>query len=301
MKPYFLCALHPSQSLAFRGTAEGDVGWVDWHARRELQHWSTGQKGLSAVALDPGSALSATLGFEGVKVWENGRELGAYPVEGSNLVFAGGLLWVGRKGGLVGLDPRTGAQRFELLEEKFQNLAVLAAQGDVLVWTAMAGSEMVVVDAAAGSIRNRIELVGEVYALAIHPDGARVAASVTGGGNTVMHGVQIFKLETGMFERKFSVPFQSLALAISPDGSWVVTGDSMGAQLWDYAKGGPERRFAVRETAAIEGFGAVERPRAGLVTAVRFDGDHLISDGHELAVWDLASGDRLWALEATSV
>lgn len=299
MKPYFLCALHPTEPRSFRGSEEGDVGWVNWHERKVVERWSTGQKGLSAVALDPESGLSATLGFEGVKVWEGSQLVGSYPVEGSNLAFAGGLLWVGRKGALVGLDPRTGEQRHELLEEKLQNLAVFAVHGETLIWSAMAASEMLVVQ--GGQIKNRIECVGEIYALAVHPDGTRVAASLTGGGNTVMHSVQIWKLDTGMFERKFSVPFQSMALAISPDGSWVVTGDSMGAQLWDYAQGGPERRFAVRETAAIEGFGKVERPKAGLVTAVRFDGEQLVTDGHELALWNMASGERMWALEVTGV
>lgn len=301
MKPYFLCALHPTLPRSFRGTPEGDVGWVDWSERKVVEHWSTGQKGLSAVAVDPAGGRTATLGFEGVKVWEGAREVGSYPVEGSNLAFAGGLLWVGRKGALVGLDPSSGAVRHELLEEKFQNLSVLAVHENILAWTSMAAAEIVIVDAATGQIKNRIESVGELYALTIHPDGARVAASVTGGGNTVMHGVQVWKLETGLYERKFSVPFQAMALVISPDGAWVATGDSMGAQLWDYARGGPERRFAVRETAAIEGFGKVERPRAGLVTAMRFDGEQLVTDGHELALWELATGERLWALEVTGV
>lgn len=299
MKPYFLCALHPTQPRSFRGSQEGDVGWVDWRERRVVEHWSTGQKGLSAVAIEAESGRTATLGFEGVKVWDGQKQVGSYPVEGSNLAFAGGLLWVGRKGALVGLDPATGEKRHELLEEKFQNLALFAVHGEVLLWSSMAAADILVVQ--NGQIKNRIESVGEVYALAVHPDGTRVAASITGGGNTVMHGVQIWKLETGMFERKFSVPFQAMALAISPDGSWVVTGDSMGAQLWDYAQGGPERRFALRETAAIEGFGKVERPRAGLVTAVRFDGEQLVTDGHELAVWEVATGERVWALEVTGV
>jgi hypothetical protein len=299
MKPYFLCALHPTQPRSFRGSEEGDVGWVDWSERRVVEHWSTGQKGLSAVAIDPSSGLSATLGFEGVKVWEGQKLIGSYPVEGSNLAFAGGHLWVGRKGAIVGLDPATGEQRHELLEEKFQNLTLFAVHGETLVWSSMAASDILIVQ--GGQIKNRIESVGEVYALAVYPDGARVAASITGGGNTVMHGVQIWKLETGLFERKFSVPFQSMAVAISPDGSWVATGDSMGAQLWDYAQGAPERRFALRETAAIEGFGQVERPRAGLVTAVRFDGEHLVTDGHELALWEVSSGERVWALEVTGV
>lgn len=301
MKPYFLCALHPSRPLSLRGTSEGDVGWVDWSERKVASHWSTGQKGLSAVALEPTSQRCATLGTGLVKVWEGQRELGAYPIEGTNLAFAGGLLWVGRPGSLVGLEPATGEVRHELLEEKFSNLSLFAVHENTLAWSGMGAADVLVVDASNGTIKNRIESVGEIFALAIHPDGQRLAASLTGSGNTVMHAVQIWKLETGLYERKFSIPFQAMSLAISPDGSWVVTGDSMGAQLWDYARGGPERRFAMRETAAVEGLGRIERPKAGLVTAVRFDGEQLITDGQELAVWDLTGGERLWALEVTGV
>ncbi|GMU55748.1 MAG: hypothetical protein AMXMBFR33_48940 [Candidatus Xenobia bacterium] len=301
MKPYFLCALHPSRPLSLRGTAEGDVGWVDWNERKVVAHWSTGQAGLSAVALEPSSQRCATLGKGLVKVWDDQREVGAYPIEGTNLAFAAGLLWVGRPGALVALDPSTGEVRHELLEEKFSNLSLFAVHDKTLAWSSMAAAEVLVVDASTGSIKNRIESVGEIFALAIHPDGQRLAASLTGSGNTVMHAVQIWKLETGLHERKFSIPFQAMSLAISPDGSWVVTGDAMGAQLWDYARGGPERRFALRETAAVEGLGRIERPRAGLVTAVRFDGEQLVTDGHELAVWGLSSGEREWALEVTGV
>jgi hypothetical protein len=288
MKPYFLCALHPTKPLSLRATPEGEIRLVDWHERRVVDHWSAGP----TVAVTHG----ATLHSDAVKV-HNGP---SFPFQqGTNLIQAGDLLWVGRPGSLTALDPATGAVKHELLEDKFQNPALLAAHDDTLAWSAMGASEILVIQ--NGQIKTRIESVGEVYALAIHPDGARLAASVTGAGNTVMQAVQIFKLESGLPERKFSIPFQALAVAISPDGSWVVTGDSMGAQLWDYARGGPERRFALRETAAIEGLGQVERPRAGLVTAVRFDGEHVVTDGHELAVWSLATGERLWALEVTGV
>jgi hypothetical protein len=88
----------------------------------------------------------------------------------------------------------------------------------------------------------------------------------------------------------------AVAVAVSPGGGTVVTGDGQGAQMWDYASGGPERRLAERQDSKIPGLGTVQHPRPSLAATLRYsaDGAQVITDGEYLRVWDAKNGDLLW-------
>ncbi|MEW6283745.1 MAG: hypothetical protein AB1758_34355 [Candidatus Eremiobacterota bacterium] len=297
MKPYFLSALHPLKPRALRGTPEGDLCLVDWRERRVLHRWSAGSA-LCAVAFHPERDLAASLGPEGVQVWEDDRRVAAFPHPGDNLALVGDRLLVASPGKLKGLDLATGSVVFELERSGLVHPALLAVSDELVGWSAMAATEILLLRPDTGQVVRTLGSLGEVFSLSFHPDGKRLLACVTDRPRNVLNVVRTWSLVSGEPERHFPVPFLSVALRVSPDGAWVVTGDAMGAQLWDFAQGQPERRFARREAASIGGL-ELERPKAGLVSALRLDGDTLVTDGAELAAWQFGSGELLWSLEVS--
>jgi WD40 repeat protein/serine/threonine protein kinase len=154
-------------------------------------------------------------------------------------------------------------------------------------WIASAGNGPLVKvwDAATGQVS--FDFPGHsapVFAVAWHPDGRRIA---TAGSVGRQHAVKVWNASDGRVQLEFSVgrgtplgPYQ--AVAFSPDGRYLVTGQLEGAvQVWDARTGQPVRTLATHD-----------REIRGVVFSR--DGQHLASasgDG-KVMLWDATRLDQ---------
>jgi WD40 repeat protein len=148
-------------------------------------------------------------------------------------------------------------------------------------------------DATTGEELAAVPLgVDWVGAHAFSPDGQRLAAVISGGGDT--RRVRVWDLEAGKELLTFGVDGMTSGLAFSPDGKRLVTSGNDGhgnnaAWVWDAATG--------EEVASCRGYLPGESAGAALAP----DGKRLVTGGGnesrgEVAVWDAATGDEALVL-----
>ena len=304
-RPYFLSSLHATQALTARAIHPQEVALIDWSERKELHRFRTDQGPLRALALHPDGKQVAALGDKAeVKIWDSHTGAALLKVDrgGQNLAFSGdgGLLFVGNGAELVALDSTTGEVRWSREDKDFHHptLLTLSPDGKMLAWSAFGGHRVHLLDPGTGETILSLGGQDEVFAMAFYSDNKRLAISINTNRPAPYH-VQVWRLkkdESMVPDRELAIINLSVALAISPGGGTVATGDGQGAQLWDYASGSPERRLAERQLTKVAGLGTVEHPRPSLAATLRFDqeGQHLVSDGEYLRLWDAKSGDLLW-------
>ncbi len=135
----------------------------------------------------------------------------------------------------------------------------------------------------------RLRQGGSVYRLTFTPDSKTLISSGT--------GVRFWDVTTGLETRRLHHAGELYALAVSADGSLLVTGAASGdpiLRLWDTAPGRELRQFAVGEgiwsavfspdgkTVAV-GFGGVPRKQGPGEPAKAY---------HGVELWDVARGER---------
>lgn len=133
-----------------------------------------------------------------------------------------------------------------------------------------------------------------VFRFAFSPDGKRIASAGTDGF------VRIWSTETGKEERRLDGHRgAAYAVAYSPDGKWIATGDVYDIHLWDAATG-----KKVRKMAGFDG-GKDFKTRQDisvLICALAFSPDGKVlaaSEGNvRVSLWDVPSGELRGRLEA---
>ena len=292
---YNLSSVHPSLARVARAVSPQEVAVIDWLEHKVLHRFRAQPGNVAAVSLHPdGERVAVLSDHPCVTIWKLSEQVLKIETSGQNV-------WLAEDRVLVSDGPELRA--FSLADgqlvwsvkhtDGFASRPGLLSVGSLIAWSAMGARDLVLVD-FSGQVKRTISGNVELFALGFHPDGKRLA--MTTRGQDAAHGVQVWGVNAELPERTFSIVFNSLAVGFSPGGGTVVTGDAMGAQLWDSASGAPERRLAERHTQKVKGFGNIEGPRQSLVTAVGFDssGNFAVSDGEYLRVWDAKSGDPLW-------
>ena len=291
-------------SVAARAVTPQEVALVDWEQKQTLARFRADQGTLKALALHPEARRVAAIGEKPVvKIWDaySGKSLLDIPQEGQNLAFSGDgkLLIVGNGPQLTAFDSASGEVQWQREEADFHHPTLLRSEGDRLAWSAFGGHRVHILDARTGETQLTLGGADEVFAVAFHPDGRRFAVVVTTQNKRIPYNVQVWRLkkdEATVPDRELHIVNLAVAVAISPGGGTVATGDGQGAQLWDYASGGPERRLAERQSTKVPGLGTLQHPRTSLAAVLRFsaDGQQVVTDGEYLRVWDAKSGDLLW-------
>jgi WD40 repeat protein/serine/threonine protein kinase len=159
-------------------------------------------------------------------------------------------------------------------------------------WVASAGNGTLVRvwDAATGRVS--FDFAGHsvlVFSVVWHPDGRRIA---TAGSVGRQHAVKVWDASDGRVHFKISNgrdssagPYQ--AVAFSPDGRYLVTGQLEGAvQVWDARTGQPVKALDARNGLKSDTFATHDREIRGVVFSR--DGRHLVSASGDGAVklWD---------------
>src|SRR6185437_7893824 len=138
---------------------------------------------------------------------------------------------------------------------------------------------------------------GEVYAVAITPDGRRVfAAGATGGSGDATFSIYLFDVAKGTLAGRLpGLPSPVNDLAVSPDGTRFAAALARGGvREWDARTG----RLAFEDTAYAGPVRRVAFDRQGRLFSAAADGKVRAydADGHRVAEREPASGLRPWGL-----
>jgi WD40 repeat protein len=319
---YFLSSFQASAGLVARAVSPEEIALVDWKEKKETLRLRTHTGQLKAIALHPNGQQLAACGSNGQLSLFDGKE-GSEPKMLSlagctNILYSqdGEYLFAAAPGKLWILNSGDGSVHKELSGATNDHPALLACSpdGQYLAWSSFACHSLYLISLQGDGAYQSIEVNGleEVFAMAFTlPSYGGSTSQTTAGAcrlwlslNTQRpqgpNWMQCWKVTPQgldkVAEREMGLMNNSVALAVSPGGGSIVSGDGQGAQMWDIASGRPERRFAERETKKVAGIGSVEIPRSSLTSHIHFveDGRTLITDGEYLRVWRVENGELLW-------
>jgi WD40 repeat protein len=300
-RSYALSSLHHELPLVARTITPQEVVLLDWTEQAEKGRFRGKVGTVTALTLHPEGKLVAVAGdADRVEVWDAvaKEQVGAFEGKVSGLRFTpdGKLLLLGQVGRLIAWDWQGGEQVWQAEEKGFIHPALFDCHGSQILWSAMGAANLLVLDAANGSVVHRWDTRDEFMAIAFHPDGKRVAAAINTVRSPLLHQFVLLRVGDDLPTREFPIPFMSVSVAVSPGGGTVATGDARGVQLWDTASGAPEGRLAPRAETKVKDFGTVETASAFLVSTLRFaDGSKgLVSDGDAFCHWELAEKSEIF-------
>jgi WD40 repeat protein/tRNA A-37 threonylcarbamoyl transferase component Bud32 len=256
----FSVAFHPTRKLLATGT--GDKRARVWDLNTGTTELSVYMEGwVNTVAFSPDGRLLAVMAGKTGKVVEADTGKEVFTMPGANLTskefagmegIAGGaafrpdgkLLACRADDGVKLLDPATGKQQELLKDPKTVSCLAWSVDGKRLVTGTMhPDPEVKVLDAASGTVLHTFTPDApdkdlNVLALALSPDGGRLAAALgTGFGCRV----RLWDLSTG--GKGIQLHMTTLdplvvGLAFTPDGRSLVTGSGEGlVRLWDPGTG----------------------------------------------------------------
>lgn len=294
-RSYALSFLHRELPLVARTVTPQEVVIVNWAEQAEIGRFRGKVGTVTALTLHPEGRIVAVAGEnDRVEIWDalDARQMGSFEGKVSGLRFTpdGRLLLLGQPGKVVAWDWQAAQEVWQAEQRGFDNPAVFDCNGSQVLWTAMGGASLLVLNAENGSIDHRWDTRDEFMAVAFHPDGKRVAAAINTVRSPLLHQFVLLRVGEDLPTREFPIPFMSVSVAVSPRGGTIATGDARGVQLWDTASGAPEGRLAPRSETKVKDFGTVEAASAFLVSTLRFadDGKGLVSDGDAFCHWELA-------------
>lgn len=154
----------------------------------------------------------------------------AFSLDGNTLAVASGSL--AKQACMVFvLDPATGAMLWALGHGEAV-LRVAFSRDSTLLAAGSDDGHVFVFEAAVGELLWDIELGGAVRALAFSPDGFRIAVASTAPSESIVRNdptiVRLVNVRTGAERWQADSAAVLQALAFSPDGRWIVTGDEHG-------------------------------------------------------------------------
>jgi WD40 repeat protein/serine/threonine protein kinase len=174
-------------------------------------------------------------------------------------------IWDARTGGLVSTFSGPGTLDRIAFHPDDSKLALASAGGDVLIWNASTGAELL----------RRPMHRGKVWALAFSPDGKTVASAGADGA------VKVWDSTTGQISRDFAAHEQDAhSVAFHPTRPMIASGSSdTTVKLWDLVTG--------TEIRTLKG-----HKHAVLCVAFNPDGESLVSasGNGNLKIWDFTSG-----------
>ncbi len=221
----------------------------------------------------------------------------------TRLLFAAGILLLTLGGAFAGEPPaapflrieaggHTGAIARLAADASGRLLASAGYDKTVRLWSLPGGTERAVLRPPIGTLQE-----GEIYAVAITPDGKRVfAAGATGGQWDGTFAIYLFDTERGTLAGLLGgLPSPINDLSVSPDGSRLAAGlSSGGVRVWDAATG-----KAVFEDSAYTGpIRAILFDRVGRLFTAAADGKLRTYDstGKKIAEAPPPSGLTPWGL-----
>lgn len=300
---YALSAIHSQEPLVARTVSPQEVVLLNWEQQQELGRFRGKVGTVAALCLHPEGQIVAVAGEEArVEIWNavTGELLSSAEGKTTGLRFTpdGETLLLAQPNRLVAYDWRAMQGRWKREEPAFVNPGLVDVHANGLcLWSALGAPHLEVIEIASGELKYRWETRDEFMAVAFHPDGKRIASSINTLRSPLLHQFAMWRIGSELPEREFPIPFMSISVAVSPGGGTIVTGDSRGAQLWDFASGAPEGRLAPRVETKVKDFGTVETAAAFLVATARFadGGKTLISDGDRFCRWSLDDRSVQWS------
>jgi len=168
-------------------------------------------------------------------------------------------------------------------------LSGLVRAGDGGTFFATTLQSVLALDATAGRVRAAlIDPLGNVGMIALSPSGSRLAAGTR-------DGVRLWQVADGVLITTLPHAVPVSALAFTPDGHWLITGDTAGqVHLWDMTDDMRKATWAVSEYPAEHGAvrGLAVSPD-GAVVALAQDRVRIcrLTDGYVLSTLPLTAGE----------
>src|SRR5262249_12314773 len=296
----FLAPPHPVSALAFSPDG-GRLAEATFN--RKVRLWDTATGEIRHTLPHDGGVAGVAFGWEGRRLAWAGEEKIVRVGDATTGREVLGLRGHTGEGGCVAFSPdghRLASASTDktiriwdatpLREDERQETLSFDGHGDLIrcvavsrdgrVASAGTGTSVKVWDPATGKVGVEFNDHGvTVLCLAWDPDGERIASS---GWDGQRHTVWVWDARTG--EKEFQIPFGPgcFAVAFSPDGRYLVTGDGLGAlQVWDAGTG--------------RGVGTLGT-HVQVIRAVVFsrDGGHLATSSGkgDVKLWDVTRLDK---------